>query len=210
MFEIDWVRLLHPLMEKPWGVVDSETSLHTFDDGLDGLPDDPPQDDANNTAVNPKHNRIFRIATFSWFYPGRTATCVETHEVSGTLRMTLAQLPDGSFTGDAMTTTLETIVAGCSTSVLGAAGSRNWSLPVTGRAQTLAFNGQAMSTFAFLSGGTIARLTTLTFSGALASGVVTGTMTLTRTGQGMTDPTSTTPASPVVESGTASLSVTLR
>ncbi len=148
--------------------------------------------------------------TFTTFFGGdRTGVCVHTRNLNGTLTMTLEQQPDGTVTGTAMTTTVETVTAvstGCNPAnmVIGSSRPEGWNLPVTGNVQALTFTGQHPYTSVPFSGGTVTGSRALAFSGGLAGGVVSGTMTLTDTADG------TTLGSPLTWRGFTTLTVTVR
>lgn len=120
------------------------------------------------------------LITFSSLQSGRIASCVTTRGLAGTLSVTLNERPDGTVTGSATTTSTSTILAKTCPEpgqLIGTAAPQTWGVPVTGTAANLAFTGQQRTTGPNDVGGTETKTDTLTFTGALVGGVLSGTMT---------------------------------
>ena len=135
-------------------------------------------------------------------------TCAYTFAISGTLTMTLEPRADGSLSGTAMARVVQLVAdvtgaPGCTSFPLNSTTPFDWNLPVTGTTGNLVFSGQTSNTGP-TPGGTFTAINTLTFSGALAGGVVSGAMTFSETGQGNAG------SSAITQSGSTTFQVTLR
>jgi hypothetical protein len=124
---------------------------------------------------------------------------------TGTMKISLEQRPDGTVAGTAdVQATGHTVIA----QLLGPAPPdprcfdykplvTNWTVPVTGTAANLSFSGQKVDTQS--GGGT----TALSLTGALAGGVISGTVTYIESNQG-------SGSAGAYSSGSASFAVSLR
>ena len=145
--------------------------------------------------------------TYTTFFPGRTSACVRTEDVSGTLTLTFEESESGAISGSGSTTLRETIVAltaACTQSFLGASTTTAWTLQGTGGSQNLTFTAQQPFTRQVLAGGSFSGLHTLTFTGNLANGVVSGTLRFDETADGDNQ------GSPLTALGSATTNITLR
>ena len=107
---------------------------------------------------------------------GQTVVCTHTYTVSGTIAMTLEQQADGTVTGTELVNGTDTVTGDTGTCPARGNALFGWSdASVTGTTSNLTFSAQ---------GGSSVATTRFSFSGALNSGVITGTGVRTQSGQG--------------------------
>lgn len=130
---------------------------------------------------------------------GGVITCFNTYTFSGTMSMMLRQSGSALTGSTSITgTQAETGKSGDPTCPLYGSNSLEWSPPVSASTSALTFSDQRVST-----NGNYSVTSKVTFVGTLSGGVVTGTLTLSRTGTGSI--TGTT----ISETGSSTMSVAL-
>lgn len=107
---------------------------------------------------------------------GQQTRCTQTTALNGTATFILTLASSGAVTGSAQLNGTETFVTTPCSQGTSLSAPISWNLPVTGTATSFAFSGQSSAT-----GGGVTVTTSLSFSGALTAGVVTGTATYGRT-----------------------------
>jgi hypothetical protein len=140
----------------------------------------------------------------------QSSTCVSTRTISGTMNITLQQQSDGTVTGSLTTTGTQTETAATASPLCtGNLGTVpfNWAGQVTVTAGNLFFNGQTVSGPAGVGNGIVTN--TLSFSGALNAGVVSGTVSYSETSQGFNNGDGG-PGGVITGSGSTTFRVTLR
>jgi hypothetical protein len=124
-------------------------------------------------------------------------TCRTTYNVTGTVEVTLDE--SATATGEGKVTVNETVVSSDPAPCGGPGPNRHWdgNANITGTTSDLRFTHQ------YTDQGVVVLTTTTTFAGALSGDVINGVVTVTHSGQSTSTP-------PIIDSGAATFTVTLR